>query len=338
MDRYKLPITLLCSLSILSSVILPNVEAAPKKHKRAISTARPSTKQEAVTPKAASASADKSPPRPDINAIYIPGAPPPPKITARAAIVIDARTGKTLYEKNADEHRSVASTTKILTALIVSELGDLDKPVRIEAIDTLCQPSKAYVKAGETYTRRYLLYALMIHSCNDIARALARDTAGSLSGFAVKMNQRSSQLGAVNSVWSTPNGLPAKGEVQYSTARDVARIALAAYNNPIMRDIVRTPRMTFQYNNGRTTEFTNTNRLLLSYPFCNGIKTGYTDAAGHCLVSSAANQQGEVIVVLLGDSKSIWLDSQNMLQWALGAQGAQFTTSFFHRASNQSVR
>lgn len=256
-------------------------------------------------------------PQPEIPVTFLPGAPTPPRVLARSGIVIDARTGRVLYEKNSDEHRPAASTTKLLTGLIIAESGGLDTPVQVETIDTLCEPTKAYVKPGESYPRRQMLQALLVHSCNDLARALARDHAGSLGAFADQMNRRSAALGATDSVWSTPNGLPTPGQTQFTTARDLSKIARTAYYNSTLRSIVRLPRLSFQFNDGHTTEWENTNKVLRQWPFCNGMKTGYTNAAGHCLVSSAASSEREVICVLLGDNKAIWADSRGLLEWAL---------------------
>jgi D-alanyl-D-alanine carboxypeptidase (penicillin-binding protein 5/6) len=246
----------------------------------------------------------------------------PPSVRAQSVIVVDADDGQVLYEKNPDAPRQIASTTKLLTALIIAESGNLDKEVEVEPNDTVCEPTKLYFKAGERYDRRSLLYALLVHSCNDVARCLARDNAGSISDFAVKMNTRAATLGATASEFVNPNGLPSPGEDQHSTARDLSRIARAAYANPIIRAIVATKTLVFQYADGKTREFTNTNKVLGRYPLCTGMKTGYTDAAGHCLVSSAANGNRTVISVCLGDNQSIWNDSQRLLMWAIAAHPA----------------
>ncbi len=243
----------------------------------------------------------------------------PPSVVARSVIVLDARTGQVLYEKDADTRRTIASTTKLMTAMLVAEAGNLNQQVTVEPIDTLCEPTKLSFRPGERYARSALLYALLVHSCNDVARALARDNAGSIPDFADRMNARAAQLGANNTRFVNPNGLPSPGEEQYSTARDLAKIARAAYANPVLRPIMATPHLQFQMANGQVREFSNTNKVLLRFPYCNGMKTGYTDAAGHCLVSSADDGQHAVISVCLGDNKSIWNDSQRLLQWALAA-------------------
>jgi len=239
-----------------------------------------------------------------------------PATAAAAVIVIDARTGEVLYEKNADSQRAAASTQKLLTSLLIAERGFLDRPVTVMPTDTYAEPTKLNIKAGDSYPRIDLLRALLVKSPNDVARCLARDYAGSLEAFADAMNQRARELGATNSNFVNPNGLPLPG--QYSTARDLSLIARAAYANPTIRSIVRLPKLVFRYADGRTRELQNTNKVLTRFPYCNGMKTGYTDAAGHCLISSGARPGRDVIAVVLGDGKSrIWQDSAALLSWAL---------------------
>src|SRR5438046_8704539 len=225
-----------------------------------------------------------------------------PKTSAASVIVVDANSGKILYEKNADQVRVPASTQKLLTALIVAESGFLDRTVTVQPVDTLAEPVKLNIKAGDTYQRIDLLRALLVKSPNDVARCLARDNAGSVQAFAEVMNRRAQELGAVHSHFVNPNGLPVPG--QYSSARDLSLIARAAYANPTIRSIVCLPQLVFRYANGRTRELENTNKVLKRLPYCNGMKTGYTEAAGHCLISSGSRAGRDIIVVVLGDSKS----------------------------------
>jgi D-alanyl-D-alanine carboxypeptidase (penicillin-binding protein 5/6) len=240
-----------------------------------------------------------------------------PIITAESAILFDANTGRVLYKKNENERRAVASTQKLLTALIIAESGNLSAPVVIENTDMLAAPTKLYVKTGERYTRQQLLTALLIKSPNDVARALARDNAGSVEDFAAKMNARIARMGGESSHFVNPNGLPA--EDQYSTARDMARIARAAYFNPLLREIMRTKHCMFRYATGKTIPLQNTNRVLRTYSFCNGMKTGYTDAAGHCLISSGSWGGKDMIAVVLGSSKGrVWQESAILLAYGLG--------------------
>jgi len=238
-----------------------------------------------------------------------------PVIERGSVLVFDAVTGRTIYQRNADELRPPASTQKLLTALIVIESGNLDKPMVIQHSDTLAEPTKLYLKAGERYTRRQLLEALLVRSFNDVAVALARDNAGSIEAFAAKMNRRAAELGMRNSHFVNPNGLPAKG--QLSTARDMAKLARAAYGNETIRSIVAMKTLAFRRANGKVSVFKNTNRVLRGWPYCNGMKTGYTMASGHCLISSARANGREVIAVVLGNNRQIWQDSCSLLNWGL---------------------
>jgi len=239
-----------------------------------------------------------------------------PEITAKSAILVDANTGKVLFSKNDVAQRPVASTQKLLTALIVAESGDLEKNIKIEAIDTNCEPTKINVKPGQTYSRLQLLNALLVKSGNDVARTLARDNAGSIGAFADKMTQRVRSLGGTDSNFENPNGLPAKG--QYSTARDMARVARMAYRNPTLREIMKTRYYNFRFSSGNVVPLRNTNRVLRTYSFCNGMKTGYTDLAGHCLISSGSYNGRDVIAVMLGCTKSRIADeSAKLLAYGL---------------------
>ena len=256
--------------------------------------------------------------------------PPPlpaqePIISADCAILFDANTGRVIYKKNENERHAVASTQKLLTALIIAESGDLSAPVVIDKSDMLAAPTKLYVKAGESYTRQQLLTALLIKSPNDVARALARDNAGSIENFALKMNTRMARMGGESSNFVNPNGLPA--EDQYSTARDMARIARAAYFNPLLREIMRTKHCMFRYASGKTIDLQNTNRVLRTYSFCNGMKTGYTDAAGHCLISSGSWGGKDMIAVVLGSNKArVWQESATLLAHGLGINDTQMAS------------
>jgi D-alanyl-D-alanine carboxypeptidase (penicillin-binding protein 5/6) len=239
-----------------------------------------------------------------------------PNTRANSVVVVDARTGAVLHEKNADQPRAAASTKKPLTALIVAETGYLDRPVRVEPIDTFAEPVRLNIRPGEVYQRIDLLRALLVKSPNDVARCLARDNAGSIEAFADRMNAKAQLLGATHSHFLNPNGLPIPG--QYSTARDLAVIARAAYANPTIRSIVCLPQLVFRYANGRTRELENTNKVLKRLPFCNGMKTGYTEAAGHCLIASGSRPGRDIIVVVLGDTKSgVWTDAASLLSWGL---------------------
>jgi serine-type D-Ala-D-Ala carboxypeptidase (penicillin-binding protein 5/6) len=252
---------------------------------------------------------------PPVNIAAIPPTAPPP-IAAESAIVIDVVSGRVLYAKNADSPRAVASTQKIVTALCVLDAGNIDKPVTIAPSDEACEPTRLELKPGEIYPRRELLKVLMVKSANDVARALARDVGGTQESFAALMNQKAVALGMRNSNFTNPNGLPMAG--QYSTARDMAIAARAAYRSPLIRSFTATKSMMFRFNDGRTREIENTNKLLKTVPYCDGLKTGTTNAAGRCLVASGSlNGRSVITVVLKSNTPNIWKDSSKLLAWAL---------------------
>lgn len=246
---------------------------------------------------------------------------PVPQTSAERLIVIDAESGEVFFEKNPDKRGAIASTTKLLTALLVVEAGDLDKIVTIEASDTQCAPVRIGLRAGEKYTRRQLLTAVLVKSSNDIAQALARDNAGSVAAFAAKMNEKCKALGLENSHYVNPHGLPSiNGDEPYSTARDLAVIAQACDKQPEIRKIVKLRSFKFQWPSGKVTELSNTNRVLRSYDNCDGMKTGFTNAAGYCLVASGERNGRRRIVVVLNDTDTgVWRDAQALLEWALRA-------------------
>ena len=240
-----------------------------------------------------------------------------PEVLAKSAILIDARTGKVLFQKNADAQRPVASTQKLLTALIVARAGNLDETVTIAEPETRAEPTKLGLKIGERYPRRQLLEAVMVKSMNDACAALARDHSGSESAFAEKMTATAAALGANSSHFANSNGLPAE---QYSTARDMARIAFYAYRNPELRELMLKKESRFRHNNGRVSVLEATNFLLSRSPAFNGMKTGYTNAAGRCLVSSGRLNGREVILVQLGSkTKHIFNDAARAMAWAPAA-------------------
>lgn len=252
-------------------------------------------------------------------------APPPPnaqpdangelQLAAWGAIVLDALTGKVLYEKNADAPQYPASTTKIMTALLVIEEGNLDQEVVCDIEDSKVGESSLELKPGQHFTRRQMLYGLMLKSANDVAHALGRDNAGSIEAFAEKMNRRAKELGAQNTHFANPNGL--HNPDHYTTPRDLALIARAAMQQPFFRQVVGTREYDWKVD-GAVNPLRNHNRLLERFPGCTGVKTGYTYPSQQVLVSAAMRGNHEVIsVVMHTDKPGIWNDSMLLLSYGL---------------------
>jgi D-alanyl-D-alanine carboxypeptidase (penicillin-binding protein 5/6) len=260
-----------------------------------------------------------------------------PTVVAGSAALIDSFTGEFLFLKNENAIQYPASSTKILTALLVIEAGDLDKLVTVDLSDTKVEPTKLDLKPGEQYTRRQLIYGLMLKSANDVAMTLARDNAGSVEAFAEKMNRRAAELGATNSHFANPNGL--HDPSHYTTAHDLALIARAAMEQPFFRQVVGTIYYTWKSPKGVVSQLRNHNRLLRHFAGCNGLKTGYTRAAQQVLVSSALIEGHEVIsVVLHTDKPGIWEDSKALLTYGLikvGCPPAAIANSSEHASEKE---
>jgi D-alanyl-D-alanine carboxypeptidase (penicillin-binding protein 5/6) len=274
---------------------------------------------------------------PSISALPVYPASAPVTI-ASSAIMIDGKAGAVLFFKNPDVQRPVASTQKLLTALLVAEHGGLDSSVRVAPEDCAVEPTKLGFRSGEIYTKRQLLAAMLVHSCNDAAVCLARNDAGSVASFARSMNAKAAQLGAENSHFVNPNGLPKPG--QFSTARDMARIAFAAYHNATLREFMRLPGLTFTYSSGRRRFLEPTNKLVTRSSIFTGMKTGYTETSGRCLVSSASEDGKDIILVQLGGThRMLFDDAQRLLLWGLerraGAPVNNMYSSSYHRHSSK---
>lgn len=220
---------------------------------------------------------------------------------ASSAILMEAASGRVLYEQNADEPRLIASITKLMTALVALDSGrGLEETVTIQEEDTRTEGSALYLKPGEQLTLETLLYGLLLHSGNDAALAVARFCGGSVERFVEKMNAKANALGMTNSHFANPSGL--NDEEHYSSARDMALLARACLNQEMLARIVSTRTITLE---GRT--FTNHNKLLWRYDGCVGLKTGYTERAGRTLVSAAERDGMTLVAVTLNDPKD-WSD------------------------------
>lgn len=248
------------------------------------------------------------------------------QLKAVAAILVDARTGEELYARSAATPRAVASTQKLLLALMVAELGDLDTPVKITGSDVKVTGSRLGLQQGETYTRRELLHALLVKSANDVANTLAREAGGGDDfAYPAAANKRAQALGCEDTRIRNAHGLTVEG--QYSTAQDLAKIARAVYMLPDLRAMVATQELKFTLKSGEVVELKNTNRLLAQMPASNGMKTGYTRASGHCLVASASAGGTDLIAVVLGSTEDRVIgDARLLLEWGFAERGVDLAS------------
>ncbi len=240
-----------------------------------------------------------------------------PSLAGEAAVLMDARNGQVLYAKNMHKRMYPASTTKILTALLALEKGNLDELVTVPEEACRAGGSAIGLQAGERLTLRDLLYALLLASANDAAVAIADHLAGSVENFSGLMNEKASSLGAADSHFTNPHGLPDPGH--YTSAYDLALIARCAMQNPTFREMVKTrlkiiSRPEADRSKGPPQEHLwNHNRLLERYQDATGIKTGYTVEAGQCLVASAQREQRELIAVVLDSQGEAVYDAARQL-------------------------
>lgn len=219
--------------------------------------------------------------------------------SAHAYLIMDARTGWVLSEHNGFERRPPASTTKILTALVVIERGRLGRVVTVSPRAAATPGSSAHLRAHGRYRVLDLLRGLLLPSGNDAAVALAEAADGSVSAFVRRMNRRARELGAVASHFVNPHGLTAPGHV--TTAYDLAVLTRAALRHPLFRELVTTRSADFGEVGGPVRRLYNSNRLLATYPGVLGVKTGTTSAAGRCLVAAARRGELTLIGVVLDD-------------------------------------
>jgi D-alanyl-D-alanine carboxypeptidase (penicillin-binding protein 5/6) len=247
---------------------------------------------------------------------------PLPTSYAQHILVINPENDEVIYEKNANQPCAIASTTKLLTALLIVEAGNLDQRITLNADDLNCSPNKIGFKENETYSRHELLHALLIKSSNESAHALARDHSGSISAFVEKMNARATELHCTNALFVNPHGLTTKKSEPQArcSAHDLYRIAKTCDQNSTIRDIVKLQQYTLTRSNNKKLELINTNRVLKSLNDCDGMKTGFTDQAGYCLIATGQRQNRRRIVIILNDTENnIWRDSEQFLSWALKA-------------------
>ena len=235
-----------------------------------------------------------------------------PNMTATSAIVIEAKTGHIIYQRDANKKMFPASTTKMMTLITALEYGKLDEMVTVSNNAFGAEGSTLWLEAGEKIPLGDLLSGMMMISGNDAAIAIAEHVDGSVSKFAAHMTKRAKELGAKGTHFTNANGLP--DENHYTTAYDLAMLAAYGYTLDHFEEIVSTQEKTFPWVHDPSHLLRNENQMLWLYQGGNGVKTGYTDAAGRCLVS-AANRNGIQLIAVVLDSLYLWNDSIALLDY-----------------------
>lgn len=237
-------------------------------------------------------------------------------VSAPSAVLIDAQTGKILYEKNSHQRRAPASTTKIMTSIIVLEHGNLADVVKVgkRAKERAAGESSAWLEVGEVQTLEDILYAILVKSANDAAVAAAEHISGTVEKFVAEMNKKAQELGLHDTHFSNPHGF--YGEKHYSSAYDLAMMGrYAMLHFPRFAEIVKTKKKMIPWaNHPWNRVLRNHNKLLWKYSYADGIKTGTTDQAGHCLVASATKNGWQLISVVM-KSANTYADSQALFEY-----------------------
>ena len=236
-----------------------------------------------------------------------------PSLSAKSAILIEAESGRVLYQKNAFVRLPMASTTKIMTAIVAIESGDIGRTVSVSPDAVGIEGSSVYLYPGEKLTLEQLLYALLLESANDAATAIAIEVAGSVEAFADLMNQKAEALGLCATHFTNPHGLD--HAEHYTTAYDLARIAAYALGNSTFRKICGASRITVPLKGDEGTRvLVNHNKMLSRYRGAIGVKTGFTKKSGRCLVS-AAERDGLTLVAVTLNAPDDWQDHEAMLDF-----------------------
>lgn len=235
--------------------------------------------------------------------------------SAKASILINADTGEVIYSQNQNEKLPMASTTKIMTALLLCEEGNMEKEITVTPQMVKVEGTSMGLLGGDKVTYKALLYGMLLASGNDAANVTAYALGGTIDGFVNMMNQRAKELGLNNTHFETPSGLD--GDEHYTTAEDLANLARVCMDNPLFKEAASTKAITLEYGNPpyRRT-LTNHNKLLKIFEGAVGVKTGFTKKAGRCLVSCAEREGKRVIAVTLKDPND-WEDHINLLNYGL---------------------
>ena len=243
----------------------------------------------------------------------------PPAVDAQAAVLMVNGTKQVLFEKNPQKIMYPASTTKITTLITALENGDLNSVVTVSPSAAAVDGSSLGLNAGDRIVLRNALYGMMLVSGNDAAEAVAAHIAGSVPAFVDMMNRKAAAIGATDTNYSNPHGLPDPIN-HYTTAYDLALITDYALKNPTFARIVSTRSYRVDFLNRPSIYVTNTNKLLKTYPGATGVKTGYTDAAGECLVAAAKRGNVQLIAVIL-HSETRWDDAARLLDYGFQQLG-----------------
>ncbi len=235
--------------------------------------------------------------------------------SAKAAILINADTGEVIYEQNAKEKLPMASTTKIMTALLLCETGEMDKQITVRPEMVRVEGSSMGLLAGDKVSYKALLYGMLLASGNDAANVTAYALGGTIDGFVKMMNEKAVELGLNNTHFETPSGLD--GNEHYTTAEDLANLARVCMQNELFAEAAGSESAVLEYGNPpyRRT-LTNHNKLLKTFDAAVGVKTGFTKKSGRCLVSAAERDGKRVIAVTLNDPDD-WADHTSLLNYGL---------------------
>lgn len=237
----------------------------------------------------------------------------PLQVSAVSCVLMEADTGEVLYEKSMHEKRAMASITKIMTALLTIESGNLDSSFTVDSEAIKVEGTSMGLREGDIVTKRALCYGMLLPSGNDAANAAAVEISGSFEAFSELMNKKAAELGMENTHFVTPSGLDADGH--YTTAYDMALLTKAALENPIFAEICSTKKTSLEYGNPVYKRWlTNSNKMLSMYDGAIGVKTGFTDNAGRTLVSAARRDGVTLICVTLFD-RDDWNDHTNLLDY-----------------------
>ena len=242
---------------------------------------------------------------------------PFPSVSAQSAVLMLVESGEILYQKEGDTPLPMASTTKIMTALVAMELGDPDRIISVSPQAVGVEGSSIYLTEGEQLSLEHLLYALLLESANDAAVAIAVGLSGSVEAFAGEMNAKAAALGLVNTHFTNPHGLDDREH--YTTAAELALITKALLEEPLLRKIVSTEKITIPHDGTDGVRLLiNHNKMLRIYDGCIGVKTGYTKRSGRCLVS-AAERDGVTLIAVTINAPDDWNDHTALLDYGFSA-------------------